>query len=154
VTVRRRLAAVALFVAILVAGAACGGSDSGVSSAAGGPLLLRVAAIRSAAGRGDSDAVESQLVDLRADVVQFRADDKIDADAAARILDAIDNVKAKLSLLVPATSPTTTPETDPEEETTTTPETTTTSETATTVETTTTSEPTSTAPATTTTPAT
>lgn len=119
-TARRRVAVVILLAAMVVTGAACGDSNSGISSAAGAQLQIRVIAIRAAAANGDRDTVESQLADLRVDVEQYRADDKIDAAAADRILHAADTVKANLSLLEPATSPTTSETTTTESTTTTT----------------------------------
>ncbi len=96
-----------VLVALLSAGA-CGSSGSGVSSAAGAQLQLRVAAIRASAAQGDRSGAESQLQQLRVDVVQFRADNKVDDAAAARILKAADEVETNLSLLALAsTAPTT-----------------------------------------------
>ena len=97
---------------LLVAGA-CGGSGSGISSAAGAQLQLRVAAIRASAARGDRSGAESQLASLRVDVAQFRARDKLDVSAATRILHAADLVETKLSLLTPPTTTTTTTTTEP-----------------------------------------
>jgi hypothetical protein len=105
----RRLTAVgALLVVALLGLASCGGSGSGISSAAGAELQLRVAAIREAAAGGDRDAAEDQLAQLRVKVVQFRADDKVDDSAAARILRAAGAVETELALLTPPSSTTTT----------------------------------------------
>jgi hypothetical protein len=79
-----------------------------VSSAAGAQLQLRVAAIRAAAAAGDRSGAESQLAQLRVDVLQFRAADKLDDAAAGRILSAAQNVETKLALLGPSTAATTT----------------------------------------------
>jgi hypothetical protein len=86
---------------------ACGGS-SGVSGPAGAQLQLRVAAIRDSAARGDRTTAESQLAQLRADVVQFRADNKVDDSAATRILRAADVVETRLALLASPSPPSTT----------------------------------------------
>jgi hypothetical protein len=98
VTVRRPIASAALSLVALFVFSACGGG-SGVSSAASAQLQLRVAAIRNSAAQGDRGAAESQLAQLRVDVVQFRAADKIDDSAAKRILNAAGVVEAKLALL-------------------------------------------------------
>jgi hypothetical protein len=82
---------------------ACGGG-SGVSTAAGVQLQLRVAAIRDSAARGDRSTAESQLAQLRVDVVQFRADNKLNDSAATRILRAADVVETRLSLLASPSS--------------------------------------------------
>ena len=49
-------------------------------------MQVRVAAIRDASARGDRSAADDELSKLRVDVVQFRADDKINDSAAQRIL--------------------------------------------------------------------
>lgn len=123
----------ALVLAALLSAGACGSSGSGVSSAAGAQLQLLVAAIRASAAQGDRSAAESQLQQLRVDVVQFRAANKVNDAAAARILKAAGEVDTNLSLLAPAsTAPTTTAPTTTA---------TTTTETTTTETTTTTSTP-------------
>ena len=104
---RRRIGAIA-FVVSAVAVGACGGSGSGVSSEAGAQLQLRVAAIRASAAAGDRSGAESQLAQLRVDVLQFRAADKLDDAAAGRILSAAQNVETKLALLGPSTAAITT----------------------------------------------
>jgi hypothetical protein len=101
-----RIAAVALLVGSLLGLGACGGSGSGISSSAAAQLQLRVAAIRDAASQGDTSAAESQLADLRVDVVEFRAGNKLDDAAATRILDAADAVGTQLALLEPSTTTT------------------------------------------------
>jgi hypothetical protein len=108
VKVRQLTAVGALLVVALLGFASCGGSGSGVSSAASAQLQFRVAAIRAAAARGDRDAADTQLAQLRADVVRFRADDKVDDSAATRILRAAESVQTELSLLAPASTTTTT----------------------------------------------
>ena len=105
---RRRIGTVALLVGAAFAVGACGGSGSGVSSAAGAQLQLRVAAIRASAAVGDRSGAESQLAQLRADVLQFRAVDKLNDSAAGRILNAAQNVEVKLALLGPSPTTTTT----------------------------------------------
>jgi hypothetical protein len=106
VTHHGRIAAVALVVTALASLGACGGSGSGISSSAAAQLQLRVAAIRDAAAHGDGSAAESQLADLRVDVVEFRAGNKLDDAAARRILHAADAVGVQLSLLEPPTTTT------------------------------------------------
>jgi hypothetical protein len=96
---RRRFGLVALLIVAALAVGACGTSGSGISSAAGAQLQLRVAAIRASAAVGDRSGAESQLAQLRADVLQFRAVDKLDDSAAGRILSAAQNVETKLALL-------------------------------------------------------
>ncbi|HTK16437.1 MAG TPA: hypothetical protein VL769_08600 [Acidimicrobiia bacterium] len=105
---RGRISAIALIVGAFLAVGACGGSGSGISSAAGAQLQLRVAAIRASAAVGDRSGAESQLAQLRADVLQFRAADKLDDSAAGRILSAAQNVETKLALLGPSPVATTT----------------------------------------------
>jgi hypothetical protein len=105
---RCRIGVIAFVVSAVVAVGACGGSGSGVSSAAGAQLQLRVAAIRASAAAGDRSGAESQLAQLRVDVLQFRAADKLDDAAAGRILSAAQNVETKLALLDPSTTATTT----------------------------------------------
>jgi hypothetical protein len=102
---RGRISAIALLVGSAFAVVACGGSGSGISSAAGAQLQLRVAAIRASAAAGDRSGAESQLGQLRADVLQFRAADKLNDSAAGRILSAAQNVETQLAQLGP--SPTT-----------------------------------------------
>jgi hypothetical protein len=87
--------------------ASCGSSGSGISSAASAELQFRVAAVRAAAAGGDREKAEDELAKLRAAVVQFRADDKVDDPAAARILRAAGAVQTQLALLTPASTPTT-----------------------------------------------
>jgi hypothetical protein len=105
---RRRSGTVALLLVAALAVGACGGSGSGVSSAAGAQLQLRVAAIRASAAVGDRSGAENQLAQLRADVLQFRAVNKLDDSAASRILDAAQNVETQLALLGPAPTTATT----------------------------------------------
>jgi hypothetical protein len=111
------MSTVALLVVALLGLASCGSSGAGISSAASAQLQFRVAAIRAAAASGDRDTAATQLAELRADVVQFRADDKVDDPAAARILRAAGAVQTQLALLTPAstttTSTTTTTTTEP-----------------------------------------
>jgi len=107
VTICRRIAVAAMLLVTLSVFNGCGGS-SGVSSLAGAQLQLRVAAIRDAAARGDRNTAESQLAQLRVDVVQFRADNKVNDSAATRILRAADVVQAQLALLVSPAPATTT----------------------------------------------
>jgi hypothetical protein len=107
VTVRRQIAGATMLLVALSVFNGCGGS-SGISSLAGAQLQLRVAAIRDSAARGDRSTAESQLSQLRVDVVQFRADNKVNDSAATRILRAADAVEAKLALLAPPPAPTTT----------------------------------------------
>jgi hypothetical protein len=104
----RGLIAVAVLGIGLLVLASCGGSGSGVSSAASAQLQFRVAAIRVAAARGDRDTADTQLAQLRADVVRFRADDKVDDSAATRILRAAESVQTELALLESASTTTTT----------------------------------------------
>jgi hypothetical protein len=87
---------------------ACGGGGSGISSLAGTQMQVRVAAIRDDVARGDRSAADDELSKLRVDVVQFRADDKINDSAAQRILRAADVVQARLALLDPPTTTSTT----------------------------------------------
>jgi hypothetical protein len=103
-----RISAITLLVGAVFAVGACGGSGSGVSSAAGAQLQLRVAAIRASAAAGDRSGAESQLGQLRADVLQFRAADKLNDSAAGRILSAAQNVETKLALLGPSPTEATT----------------------------------------------
>jgi hypothetical protein len=105
---RGRISAIALLVGSVFAAGACGGSGSGISSAAGAQLQLRVAAIRASAAAGDRSGAESQLAQLRADVLQFRAADKLNDSAAGRILDAAQNVETKLALVGSSPTATTT----------------------------------------------
>ena len=105
---RRRFGMVALVLVAALAVGACGRSGSGVSSAAGAQLQLRVAAIRASAAVGDRSGAESQLAQLRADVLRFRAVNKLNDSAAGRILNAAQNVDAKLALLNPPPTATTT----------------------------------------------
>ena len=99
---------VALLVVALLGLASCGSSGSGISSAASAELQVRVAAVRAAAAGGDREKAEDELAKLRAAVVQFRADDKVDDPAAARILRAAGAVQTQLALLSPATTTTAT----------------------------------------------
>ena len=94
---RRRVAARCALVGLV----SCGSSGSGISSPAVPQLQLRVAAIRASAAAGDRSEAETQLAKFRVDVVQFRADDKVDDAAAARILRAADAVQTELALLEP-----------------------------------------------------
>jgi hypothetical protein len=105
---RGRISAIALLVGSVFGVAACGGSGSGISSAAGAQLQLRVAAIRASAAAGDRSGAESQLGQLRADVLQFRAADKLNDSAAGRILSAAQNVETQLAQLGPSPTATTT----------------------------------------------
>jgi hypothetical protein len=101
VTTRRPVAFAAMLLVVLFAVGACGSGGSGISSLAGTQMQLRVAAIRESVANGDRNTAENQLSQLRVDVVQFRADDKINDSAAQRILRAADVVQARLSLLDP-----------------------------------------------------
>jgi hypothetical protein len=92
----------------LFAVTACGSGGSGISSLAGTQMQVRVAAIRDDVAHGDRSAAEDELSKLRVDVVQFRADDKINDSAAQRILRAADVVQARLALLDPPTTTSTT----------------------------------------------
>ena len=105
-TGRGRIAATALLVVALFVLGSCGGSGSGVSSAAGAQLQWRVAAVREAAARGDRSTADDQLAHLRVDVVEFRAAHKVDDAAATRILRAAGAVETQLSLLASATTTT------------------------------------------------
>jgi hypothetical protein len=100
---------------------ACGSGGSGISSLAGAQMQVRVVAIRESVANGDRSTAENQLSQLRVDVVQFRADDKINDSAAQRILRAADVVQTRLSLLdPPPTTATTTTSTSTTSTTTTT----------------------------------
>jgi hypothetical protein len=89
-----------LLVALFAVGA-CGRGGSGISSPAGTQMEVRVAAIRDSVAHGDRTTAETQLRELQVDVVQFRADDKINDAAAQRILRAVEVVRTRLSLLDP-----------------------------------------------------
>jgi hypothetical protein len=107
-TAFRRRAQVMLVVAAVLGAGACGGSGSGISSAAGARLQLQVAAIRDSAAQGDRAAAESRLQQLRVDVVELRAADTLSSSAATRILHAAADVETNLSLLGPPATRTTT----------------------------------------------
>jgi len=108
VTARRGVAFAAVLVLAPFAVGACGGGGSGISSLAGTQMQVRVAAIRDDVARGDRSAADDELSKLRVDVVQFRADDKINDSAARRILRAADVVQTRLALLDPPTTTSTT----------------------------------------------
>ena len=97
----RRGSAVATVLLVTLFVGACGSGGSGISSVAGTQMQVRVAAIRDDVAHGDHSAAEDELGKLRVDVVQFRADNKINDSAAQRILRAADVVQNQLSLLDP-----------------------------------------------------
>jgi hypothetical protein len=119
VTARRGSAVATVLLVTLFVGA-CGSGGSGISSVAGTQMQVRVAAIRDDVANGDRSAAEDELSKLRVDVVQFRADNKINDSAAQRILRAADVVQSKLSLLDPPTTTATTTSTSTTSTTTTT----------------------------------
>ena len=104
----RRGSAVATVLLVTLFVGACGSGGSGISSVAGTQMQVRVAAIRDDVANGDRSAAEDELSKLRVDVVQFRADDKINDSAARRILRAADVVQTRLALLDPPTTTSTT----------------------------------------------
>lgn len=102
---RRRTCTVVFVLLVLVA---CASHDPGVSVAAATRLHAQVAALRSAAARGDRTAASRQLAQFRTELDRLRARGEINADAEARIRRAIAVVQAQLSLLPAPTTTTTT----------------------------------------------
>lgn len=99
----------AVVLAVLLALAACGSSDRGVSQPAGRQLRVRVEAIRTAARGMDRSAASQQLASLRSSVTRLRATKALSQDAAARIRRAADAVEDELIRIpLPPTTTTTT----------------------------------------------
>jgi hypothetical protein len=72
----------------------------------------RVEAIRTAAAAGDRTGAQAGVDQLRADLSQLRGAGVLGEEDAARVLDAVDDVEARLALL-PAPTTTTTATTAP-----------------------------------------
>jgi hypothetical protein len=108
----RRLAACAVAVALF--GAGCGGG-SGVSPQASDQLTGAVARVRAAARAHDVVGANARLGDVRRMVTFLRARGDVSGAAAARILEAANEVAADLGLIptTPTTTTTTTTTTPP-----------------------------------------
>jgi hypothetical protein len=100
---------VALLLAGMIAVAACGGDDVGVSEPAARLLHAQVTAVRTAAASRDRAGAAEQLASLRTNLTRLRKQGEISGDAAARIGRAADAVAAQLTLIpLPTTTTTTT----------------------------------------------
>lgn len=86
----------------------CGDPAGKLPDQAAGALTPRVEAIRAAAAAGDRAGAQAGVDQLRAQLSELRGSGVLDEDDAARVLDAVDAVEARLALLLTPTTTTTT----------------------------------------------
>jgi hypothetical protein len=87
----------------------CGDPDGRLPDQATAALAPRVEAIRTAAAAGDRAGAQAGVDLLRVQLSELRGNGVLDEDDAARVLDAVDAVEARLTHLpAPATTTTTT----------------------------------------------
>lgn len=103
----RRAGAVAL-VAVASLFAGCGDADPSLPDQASSALAPQVAAIRAAAAAGDRVGAQAGVDQLRAELSRLRGDGVLGQDDAGRVLDAVGEVEARLTLLPAPTTTTTT----------------------------------------------
>lgn len=85
----------------------CGDPDGKLPERAAGALAPRVEAIRAAATAGDRAGAQAGVDQLRSRLSDLRGQGVLDEDDAARVLDAVDAVEARLALLPTPTTTTT-----------------------------------------------
>ena len=83
----------------------CGDPAGKLPDQAAGALTPRVEAIRAAAAAGDRAGAQAGVDQLRAQLSELRGSGVLDEDDAARVLDAVDAVEARLALLPTPTAP-------------------------------------------------
>ncbi|MGH9041975.1 MAG: hypothetical protein ACRDZ3_17280 [Acidimicrobiia bacterium] len=94
-----RGAVVVALLAAVVLFAACGGGDPSLPEQARGVLAPQVAAIRGAAAAGDRAGAQAGIDQLRAELDRLRGGGVLDEQESGRVLDAVDEVEARLALL-------------------------------------------------------
>ena len=105
---QHRTSLVALFT-FLIFFFGCGDPGGKLPDEAAGALAPRVEAIRAAAAAGDRAGAQTGVDLLRTQVSELRGNDLLDDDDAARVLDAVQAVEARLALLPAPTTTTTAP---------------------------------------------
>ncbi len=91
----------------------CGDPGGNLPDQAASALAPRVEAIRAAAAAGDRAGAQAGVDQLRAQLSELRGQGSLDAADAARVLDAVDAVEARLALLPAPTTTTTAPPAPP-----------------------------------------
>jgi hypothetical protein len=87
----------------------CGDPDGKLPDQATSALTPRVEAIKAAAAAGDRTGAQAGVDQLRAQLSELRGTGVLGEDDAARVLDAVDTVEARLALLPVPTTTTTAP---------------------------------------------
>ena len=87
----------------------CGDPGGKLPDEAARALTPKVEAIRTAAAAGDRTGAQAGVDQLRAQLTDLRANDLLDEDGAARVLDAVAAVEVRLALLPAPTTTTTAP---------------------------------------------
>jgi hypothetical protein len=87
----------------------CGDPDGKLPDQAASALAPRVEAIRAAAAAGDRAGAQAGVDQVRAQLSELRGNGVLAEDDAARVLDAVDAVEARLALLPAPTTTTTAP---------------------------------------------